>query len=342
MYKNILDGLLCGVLLLMAIYNLFLYFSLQQRLYLFYSGFFISCALVLAILNGLAFAMLWPDYPEINQAILYVAAGATFACLTLFNWHVRRQQGGILGRFGFYLCLVSALLLLFSPLYANNQLRFWGLLVITALCLGINTLFALMHAIKGDRAAKTFALGWAFFFGCIVILALSQIGYLPTAQAWQYLLLMAVMGSMALMSLACYKTSEVQCNRAWTISVRPMRIYSSTTTFITMQWKGMFTSTLQGQLITANQALLTMLGYQNLQQMQQDVAKTGMARYYANPEDRVQMLKQLQLGDNKNFEIRGLRADGSAFWALMSARLAEGDGAPRGLCAWFYSGYHSA
>ncbi len=57
-------------------------------------------------------------------------------CLTLFSWHVRKQQGGILGRFGFYLCLISALLLLFSPLYANNQLRFWGLLVVTALCFG--------------------------------------------------------------------------------------------------------------------------------------------------------------------------------------------------------------
>ncbi len=326
LYKNILDGLLCGVLLLMAIYNLFLYFSLQQKLYLYYSGFFINCALVLAILNGLAFAMLWPNYPEINQAILYVAAGATFSCLTLFSWHVRKQQGGILGRFGFYLCLVSALLLLFSPLYANNQLRFWGLLVVTTLCLGVNTLFALVYAIKGDRTAKTFALGWSFFFGCIVVLALSQIGYLPTAQAWQYLLLMAVMGSMALMSFSLLQNikgaQQQSLDHQRQANAHLQQYYDIYHNAV----EGMFTSTLQGQLVTANQALLNLLGYQNLQQMQQDVANSGMARYYANPEDRVQMLKQLQLGDNKNFEIRGLRADGSAFWALMSARLAEGDG----------------
>lgn len=325
LYKNILDGLLCGVLLLMALYNLFLFFSAQQRLYLYYSGFFINCALVLAILNGLAFAMLWPNYPEINQAILYVAAGATYTCLTLFIWHVRHQQGGILGRFGFYVCLVSGLLLLFSPLYASNQLRFWGLLVVTALCLGINSLFALVHAIKGDRTAKTFALGWAFFFGCIVVLALSQIGYLPTGQAWQYLLLMAVMGSMALMSFSLVqniRSAQQQSIDHQRLAHAHLQQYYD---IYHNAVEGMFTSTLQGQLITANQALLTMLGYQNLQQMQLDVSKSGMARFYANPQDREQMLKQLQLGDNKNFEIRGLRADGSAFWALMSARLAQGD-----------------
>jgi diguanylate cyclase (GGDEF)-like protein/PAS domain S-box-containing protein len=313
------------VLLLMAIYNLFLYFSLKQRLYLYYSGFFINCALVLAILNGLAFAMIWPDYPEINQAILYVAAGATFACLTLFSWHVRKQQGSILARFGFYLCLISSLLLLFSPLYTTNQLRFWGLLVVTALSLGVNTLFALFYAIKGDRTAKSFAFGWAFFFGCIVVLALSQIGYLPTAQAWQYLLLMAVTGSMALMSFSLQqniKGTQQQSREHLQLASSHLQQYYD---IYHNAVEGMFTSTLQGQLVTANQALLTMLGYKNLQQMQEDVARTGMARYYANPEERAQILKQLQLGDNKNFEIKGLRADGTAFWALMSARLAEGD-----------------
>lgn len=324
LYKNILDGLLCGVLLLMASYNLFLFFSWQQRVYLYYAGFFIHCALVLAILNGLAFAMLWPDYPEINQAILYVASGAAFACLTLFSWSLSKQQAGILGRFGFYLCLISALLLLFSPLYANNQMRFWGLLLVTSICLGVNTVFALMHAIKGDRAARTFALGWAFFFGCILVLALSQIGYLPTGQAWQYVLLMAVMASMALMSFSLLRQlsprqSVVQQQAAVTTQLQQYYdIYHNAV-------EGMFTTTVRGELITANKALLTMLGYQNLQQMQQDVEKTGMARYYANPQDRLQMLKQLQIGDNKNFEMKGLRADGSAFWALMSARLAEGD-----------------
>jgi diguanylate cyclase (GGDEF)-like protein/PAS domain S-box-containing protein len=326
LYKNILDGLLCGVLLLMAIYNLFLYFSLQQKLYLYYSGFFLNCALVLAILNGLAFAMLWPDYPEINQAILYVATGATLVCLSLFSWHVLKQKPGLLARFGFYLSLASAFLLLFSPLYASNHLRFGALLAVTTLCLTVNSLFALIYAIKGDKAAKTFALGWGFFFGCIVVLALSQIGYLPTAQAWQYLLLMALMGSMALMSFSLLqniRSSQQQNLDNQQLATQHLQRYYD---IYHNAVEGMFTTTLQGQLITANQALLTMLGYQNLQQMQQDVSKNGMVRYYANPEDRLKMLAQLQLGDNKNFEIRGLRADGSGFWALMSARLAAGDG----------------
>ncbi len=87
----------------------------------------------------------------------------------------------------------------------------------------------------------------------------------------------------------------------------------------------MFTTTLNGQLIAANRSLLTILGYQELSQMEQDVKNYGMGKYYANPDDRLHMVRQLQHSNNQSFELRGLRADGSPFWALMSARLAHND-----------------
>ena len=86
-----LDGLLQGVLLLLAFYNLVQFFRLKAQNYLYYSAFFVSFALVIAVLNGMAFALLWPDYPEVNQAILYISVGTALLCLNLFIHHALKH-----------------------------------------------------------------------------------------------------------------------------------------------------------------------------------------------------------------------------------------------------------
>ncbi|WP_337842753.1 EAL domain-containing protein [Rheinheimera sp.] len=323
LYKNILDGLLCGVLLLMAFYKLFLFAASREAIYLYFSGFFFGSALVLAILNGLAFALLWPGYPEINQAILYVATGGTLACLSLFSWAVIQKPQFLLGRFSFALCLCSAMLLLFSPLYLSNTDRYWLLLASVGFSVLVNLCFACWYALRGGRAAQAFALGWFLFFGCILLLALSQTGYLPAKQSWQALLLMAVTGSMALMSYNLLKQQrDLQVAPVLNPQLRQLQQYHD---IFHNAVEGMFTSTTDGQLINANSALLRILGYDSLAQMKADVSRSSMSRYYANPADRQRMLQQLQHDGNKNFEIKGLRADGTPFWALMSARLSVHD-----------------
>ena len=317
--QALLDGVLQGILIILALYNLMLFARQQQVHYLYYCGFFASFALVVAILNGMAFALLWPDYPEINQSILYIAVGACLLCLNLFmrfgltnlsgNWWYRCSQ----------ISSFSALLLLFSPLFASGQFRLQLLFIAISWVLGSNLLLALRVSMAGAAQAKSFI--WACVLTLIsaLLLTLNQAGYLHGGINWAYILFSLVLLSLALTSFTLYKFQPVlDTSRPAASEQQYKEIFHNAV-------EGMFTTTLDGRLINANQALLNILGYASLDQLKQAIAGTGMARFYADPAERQYMLKQLEQGSSKSFEIRGLRGDNSPFWALMSVRLAASD-----------------
>lgn len=318
--QAMLDGALQGVLLLLAAYNLLLFARSRQRHYLYYCGFFISFALVIAILNGMAFEVLWPGYPEINQAVLYIAVGTGLLCLNLFVHYTVQRTVGSWWRYCSYISSAMALLLLFSPLFAGGQLRLQLLFAAIIWVLGSNLALALTLGLQGLRLARTFVWACILTLFAALLLTLNQAGYLHADFNWPYLLFSLVLLCLALTSFNLHKFKLATERSAPTKA--ELQTYHD---IFHNAVEGMFTTTLDGQLLNANQALLTILGYDSLAKLKQDVAGTGMARFYADPGERQYMLQQLKQGCKKSFEIRGLRGDNSPFWAMMSVRLAPAD-----------------
>lgn len=315
--QALFDGVLQGLLLLLALYNLTLFARSRAKYYLYYSGFFFSFALALAVLNGMAFMLLWPDYPEINQAILYIAAGGILLCLNLFIRHIVGSQQSIWWQRCSQLSNVVALLLLFSPLYAEGPLRLSILFIAICWVLSANLMLALTLTLRRKHKAGSFI--WACVFTLIstLLLTLSQAGYLPTPISWPYMLFSLVLLSLTLTSFNLQRFTTV----ADTSQPEAAELLHYHDVFHNAV-EGMFTTTLDGKLLHANQALLHILGYNTDAELRQAIATTGMARFYADPSERQLMLQQLQQGDKQSFEMRGLRADNSPFWALMSVRLS--------------------
>lgn len=313
-----LDGLLQGVLLLLAFYNLVLFFRLKAKNYLYYSAFFISFALVIAVLNGMAFALLWPDRPEINQAILYISAGTTLLCLNLFIHRALKHLYSPLWRYLSYSSSFAAMLLLFSPLYVAGQQRLLLLFLALGWVLGCNIILAFRFTLAGQAQARTFVWACVFTLCSAVLLTLSQAGYLNTGFNWLYLLQILMLFSLALTSFGLQKIPrQPDAN-----SLTPVQLQQYHDIFHNAV-EGKFTTTLDGKLLNANNALLKILGYDTLDKLKQSVSNTGMARFYADPDERPMLIQQLVLDSDKSFEMKWLRADNSPFWALMSARLAR-------------------
>lgn len=315
--QALLDGLLQGLLLLLALYNLMLFASSRARHNLYHAGFFASFALVLAVLNGLAFMLLWPSYPEINQAILYIAAGCSLLCLNLFVSEVVRDIQSINWQRCSRLSTLVALLLLFSPLYASGQLRLKLLFVAVIWVLGTNLLQAITFTLQGRQQARMFL--WACVFTLIgaLLLTLNQAGYLHSGVNWSYILFSLILISLTLTSFNVpHLVSNQQYIQPDSHELRHYRdVFHNAV-------EGMFTTTLDGKLLKANRALLRILGYNSEDELQHAISQTGMARFYADPQGRQFMLQQLEQGAQNSFEIQGLRADNSPFWALMSVRMS--------------------
>jgi PAS domain S-box-containing protein len=77
---------------------------------------------------------------------------------------------------------------------------------------------------------------------------------------------------------------------------------------------GIFRITNQGILVTSNTALYSMLGYGSLNELTSTIKDIGK-QIYANPEDRIHLIKLLNQNNYvEGYETRLLRKDGSIIW----------------------------
>lgn len=67
--EYVLLGLYYGVLLIMAIYNLFLFFNTKDRVYIYYVIYALCCAFNSFSEDGLGFQYLWPQTPFVNVLV---------------------------------------------------------------------------------------------------------------------------------------------------------------------------------------------------------------------------------------------------------------------------------
>ncbi len=82
--RNLRFGVFYGALLIMAFYNLFLFFSVKDLSYLYYSLYAISVCFYQSCLDGFYFQFLTPNNIWINEHIFTALAGFTFLFWMLF------------------------------------------------------------------------------------------------------------------------------------------------------------------------------------------------------------------------------------------------------------------
>jgi len=312
----IFDGVLSGILLMLALHSFIMFNQLRQRQRL-YQGLFFACfAMVLAILNGLAFPLFWPDNPAINLAVLYISAGLSLLCLNLFiRSRLEQPLAFVWHKVHIFNNLLS-LCLLFSPLLFGGEWRFWLLLGSIIVVISSNILLTLHYAVAGQKSARSLALACFFLLLSAAILTMAQLGYFKQLLEWHYLTLLLILLCMTVIHFSLdHIHAELTTDHE---SIRELAKYK---TLFHQAAEGLFVGNADGKLLDANLALLQILGYQQISELRQDVGGHGMVRFYANPSDRQDFIAQLHKFGQQQAEIRGLRADRSPFWALLSARL---------------------
>lgn len=320
---QVIDGVVMGILLILGIYNLLLWVNMRQARYGLFAGFFGSFLLVVSILNGAGFALLWPNNPELNPALFYISCGACMLFMSLFSYEMTRYSSVPAPLWLVLLNVLSSIVLLFSPLFMPRDHQLDLLLWVVCWVMLSNLTLAIRFGFSGQPLARSFAIGWLLFFIAASVLVLTEFGYFQNAHLWQILLVLSVICSMMLIgfSLAREMQQVVHENAEQSAeTIKSLRQYAD---IYHNAVEGMFSTTFDGQLLSANRAFLTILGYSDLQQLEHDVRLHGMSQFYANPEERVQMVRQLQHANNISMELRGIRRDGSPFWAMMSARLSR-------------------
>ena len=179
--ENLAQGAVIGILLIMVVYNLFVWMSTRDINYLYYICFVASYLLFHLTLNGYSFAYVWPDAVRWNSFAVstFTASSAVFTCLFTDSFLKLRS----FSRPAFY--LVRAMMVCSAALFVLSFVLpySWTIRIAAAITLPI-TVTALFLGYwrwwQGAQFARFYCLAWTAILIGIAVLNASKFGWVPT------------------------------------------------------------------------------------------------------------------------------------------------------------------
>ena len=179
-HEELAYGIYYGLMLAMAIYNLFIFFNIKQKSYLLYVVYVVSFTLLQMSLDGVAYEYLWPDSPRwANQSVPFlIGAGFFWGLLFAQDFMQSRQYAPIMHRMMTVWVLFAALLMLAAQhLSYAVSIKLGIALAVSGPVVAFTT--NVKCIVKGSRPAR-FVLGaFVLFLAGMVITALSAAAVLP-------------------------------------------------------------------------------------------------------------------------------------------------------------------
>jgi len=176
------QGLYYGIILVMVLYNMFIYLSVRHVSYLYYIGAALGCASYVASVQGIGFRFLWPDLPGVNALAIPVSLSIFGFMGTLFAislLDIRRNTPRI---YWVFVALAASFALVFILSFVL-ECRAATILVsmvgmpttLIVICCG----FYFIHL--GVRAARFFVLAWTVLLSSVFVTGLSKFGVFPSS-----------------------------------------------------------------------------------------------------------------------------------------------------------------
>jgi signal transduction histidine kinase len=178
--KHILSGIYFGIMLVMLLYNLFIYFTVRDKSYLYYVVYIVIILLTQTSLQGFPFQYLWPHSPwmAIHGGFFFPSlvgiAGLAFLRVFLHTAEFTPRLDRI--AVVFYIIYSISILLAIFNIYTAS----YALMEITAML--VSTYMLTMGIViyrKGYRPAKFFLIAWTFFLVGVVIYIMKDFGIFP-------------------------------------------------------------------------------------------------------------------------------------------------------------------
>ena len=178
--SEILTGLYIGVLLVMLLYNLFLYFSIREHSYLYYVFYILTIGLAQLTLTGYAFKLLWPGSPNFNLLAtqLFSTLSGIFAILFFRNFLNTKEKMPGFDK-GLFVVMIAYVLALFYKLRGNEVVSFTLTNIggIGAIVIGL--LVSAILTYQNYRPARFFLIAWSIFFLGLALFVFRNLNLLP-------------------------------------------------------------------------------------------------------------------------------------------------------------------
>ena len=177
--KNLIYGIYIGIMIIMILYNLLIYFSIRSLSYLLYVLYIAFMMLTNLIDKGLAFQFLWPQAPGINHYINIIGCctgifAILFSISFLRIYRFTKRLHKVLKIIIFFY-IATILIILFKERYIG--------LIMTEVISVVASLLLFTSGIiiyrKGFKPALYYLFGWTFLLVGVNILILKDFNVVP-------------------------------------------------------------------------------------------------------------------------------------------------------------------
>ncbi|MBN1534132.1 MAG: SpoIIE family protein phosphatase [Spirochaetes bacterium] len=200
--SQIIFGLFYGAMLVMLVYNLFVFFAVRDRSYLYYVIYYSFFILVQLSINGLSYQYLWPDlvWWQNNAMPFLIIMCIAFAIQFIRHFlHV----GEHLPRFDVLLrwLLWGCIALVPVSLLADYTAMLYIAIISSIAMAVLFTVISVRILALGYRPARYYVIAWSLFWTSTVIFGLKIMGLVPDNIVTRWFQQAASMVEVTLLSL---------------------------------------------------------------------------------------------------------------------------------------------
>lgn len=180
-------GIIYGVLLVMLVYNLFIFLSVRDTSYLYYILYIASFGLYQVSVNGAGIEYFWPNSPWWANAAtpFLIGSAALFGCQFARSFLHTSEHSPWVDR-GLMLLMGGGALVMILSLTISYAT---ALRLATYLALGFTVLIfsaGILAWLRGMRVARYFIFAWTAFLAGGIVNTLMVLGYLPNVFLTMY------------------------------------------------------------------------------------------------------------------------------------------------------------
>lgn len=178
--KDVFSGIYLGIMLVMLLYNAFIYISTRDRSYFYYVVYLLFVILTQSSIHGYSFQYLWPNLPIIavyNSFLFPSLVGISGMQFMRVFLHTR-QHSKIFDKifYGVSAGYLIGTLIAFFGIFAGSFILIEACAVVAATSMMV---MAVRIARTGDRPAFFFSIAWAVFLFGVALYVMKDFGLLP-------------------------------------------------------------------------------------------------------------------------------------------------------------------
>lgn len=186
---DLVYGAYYGALLAILVFNLFLYMSTRERVFLLYSLYLGAFFVWNFTFRGWAYLYWWPDWPHFNSQMAFLAGSFIIIFMVWFSTEYLSTKHSMPKTHKALWILVWLVVASMSLGVMNFYALPYQLMTPVYMLIILLMMFAGMYLLyKGQRAAKFFVLAWGVLLVSALIYFLRIVGLVPSSALTEYAL----------------------------------------------------------------------------------------------------------------------------------------------------------